>query len=129
LPREAKTECRRSCPARWSAPIRRPFSAPQPRLYYLDYLRAGIVALVMLHHTAITYGGGAGSGWYYLGRTGSGLTDAALTMFVSFNQAWFMAFLFFLSGFFSPPSLMRKGPGPYVADRLRRFGIPLVVAS
>lgn len=27
--------------------------APQARLYYLDHLRAGIMALVMLHHTAI----------------------------------------------------------------------------
>jgi peptidoglycan/LPS O-acetylase OafA/YrhL len=28
--------------------------AAPPRLYYLDYLRAAIVALVFLHHTAIT---------------------------------------------------------------------------
>ncbi len=101
--------------------------ALQSRLYYLDYLRAAVVGLVMLHHTAITYGGGAGTGWYYLDRTGGAWTGALLTMFVSLNQAWFMGFLFLLSGYLSLPSLMRKGPGQYVLDRLRRFGIPLLV--
>ena len=37
--------------------------ASPARLHYLDYLRAGVVALVFLHHTAITYG--ASGSWYY----------------------------------------------------------------
>ncbi len=33
------------------------------RLHHLDYLGAGLVALVLVHHTAITYG--AAASWYY----------------------------------------------------------------
>jgi glucans biosynthesis protein C len=95
------------------------------RLYYLDYLRAGTVALVMLHHTAITYG--ASGSWYYTDASHSKLVVALLTWFVGVNQAWFMSFLYFLSGYLSLPSLTRKGGGQYALDRLRRFGIPLVV--
>ena len=43
------------------------------------------------------------------------------------DQAWCMAFLFFLSGYLALPSLARKGAGPYHVDRLRRFGIPIIV--
>jgi len=99
--------------------------APPARLYYLDYLRAGVVALVMLHHTAITYGG-SGS-WYYADASTSKYVQALLTWLTGYDQAWFMAFLFFLSGYLSLPSYTRKGAGPYLVDRLRRFGIPLVV--
>jgi glucans biosynthesis protein C len=102
----------------------RPEAAPT-RLYYLDYLRAGVVALVMLHHTAITYG--AAGSWYYHDPATSLLLRALLTLFVAVNQAWFMAFLFFLSGYLSLPSYTRKGANRYVVDRLRRFGIPLIV--
>lgn len=102
----------------------RPEASPA-RLYYLDHLRAGVVALVMLHHTAITYG--ASGSWYYSDPTHSKYLVALLSWFTAFNQAWFMSFLFFLSGYLSLPSYTRKGAGRYVLDRLRRFGIPLVV--
>jgi len=95
------------------------------RLHYLDYLRAGVVALVMAHHTAITYG--AAGSWYYSDNGTSLLPKILLTMFTAFNQAYFMAFLFFLSGYLSIPSYTRKGAARYAVDRVRRFGIPLVV--
>ncbi len=95
------------------------------RLHYLDYLRAGVVALVFMHHTAITYG--ALGSWYYSDAGSALLPKGILTIFVAVNQGWFMGFLFFLSGYFSIPSYTRKGAAQYVADRLRRFGIPLVV--
>ena len=40
-----------------------PVPAPsRGRLHFVDYLRAGLVTLVILHHTAISYGG---SGSFY----------------------------------------------------------------
>ncbi len=95
------------------------------RIPYLDYLRAAVVALVFLHHTAITYG--AAGSWYYAAGATTPLAKGLLTLFVAYNQSWFMGFLFFLSGYLSLPSYGRKGAGRYVADRLRRFGIPLLV--
>jgi len=97
---------------------------PPGRLYYLDYLRAGVVALVFLHHTAITYG--ASGSWYYSDAGSSALSSGLLTLLAAFDQSWFMGFLFFLSGYLSPPSYARKGAGRYVLDRLSRFGIPLM---
>ncbi len=95
------------------------------RLHYLDYLRAGLVALVLFHHTAITYG--APGSWYYTDPHPAGpAAQGLLTMFVAWNQAYFMGLLFFISGYLSPTSYARKGPGRYLADRLWRFGIPLV---
>jgi len=37
-----------------------------------------------------------------------------------------MGFFFLLSGYFSPASFDRKGPGVFLRDRLIRLGIPLV---
>ena len=81
--------------------------------------------LVILHHTAITYG--APGGWYYNERTpSSSLPGLLLTLFVATNQAYFMGFFFLLAGYFTPPSLERKGYGKFLGDRLLRLGVPLL---
>jgi hypothetical protein len=49
-----------------------------------------------------------------------------MTLFVAINQAFFMGFFFMISSYFTPGSYDRKGPGPYVMDRLKRLGIPLL---
>ena len=97
------------------------------RSYYIDRIRVVITALVVLHHTAITYG--APGGWYYkeLPNTIPSLTGVLFIFFVSFNQAYFMGFFFLLAGYFTPASYNRKGPGKFLADRLIRLGIPLAV--
>ena len=112
-------------PAAAAAAAPPPAARAPERLHYLDYLRAGVVALVFVHHTAITYG--ASGSWYYSDASRSKVVEGLLTLLAAYDQAWFMGFLFFVSGYFSLPSLARKGPGAYVADRLRRFGIPLLV--
>jgi fucose 4-O-acetylase-like acetyltransferase len=48
---------------------------------------------------------------------------------VGFNDAFFMALMFFLSGLFVWNSLQRKGAGAFVRDRARRLGLPFVAAS
>jgi fucose 4-O-acetylase-like acetyltransferase len=96
------------------------------RAYYIDRLRVVLIALVVFHHTAITYG--APGGWYYheLPLTAS-LTGLALILFVSINQAYFMGFFFLIAGYFTPGSYDRKGPLEFAKDRLVRLGIPLLV--
>ncbi|MFI6768605.1 acyltransferase family protein [Streptomyces sp. NPDC050355] len=96
----------------------------RPRLLYIDNLRITLTALVVLHHTAVTYGNIPA--WYYTepAKDGSGLL---LDVFVMFNQAFFMGFFFMIAGYFTPASYDRKGARPFFRDRLKRLGIPLLV--
>ena len=48
-------------------------------------------------------------------------------LFCAWQDVYLMSFMFFLSGLFVWPSLMRKGSGKFLADRLRRIGLPLIV--
>ena len=95
------------------------------RLYFVDYLRAALVCLVILHHTAITYGG-LGS-FYYTEPATSSASAGLLTLFTNFNQAWMLGAFFMLSGYFTPGSYDRKGIWRFLKDRLIRLGIPLLV--
>ena len=103
-----------------------PANASAPRdLYYIDRLRSVMTALVLLHHTAITYGAPGGWFWYELHPSGSP-ASLLLTLFVSTNQAYFMGFFFLLAGYFTPASLERKGYGRFLGDRFLRLGLPLL---
>ncbi len=96
-----------------------------PRDLYLDRLRAVMTALVVLHHTAITYGGPGG--WFYHEVNASASPSSLLlTMFCATNQAYFMGFFFLLAGYFTPGSLERKGYARFIADRSLRLGLPLL---
>src|SRR5215469_11149547 len=95
------------------------------RELYIDRLRSGMTALVILHHTAITYG--AIGGWFYYELKPSGSASSLLlTMFCATNQAYFMGFFFLLAGYFTPPSLERKGYARFLGDRFLRLGLPLL---
>ena len=84
-----------------------------------------MTVLVILHHTAITYG--APGGWYYNELKPSGtVSSLLLTLFVATNQAYFMGFFFLLAGYFTPPSLERKGYAKFLGDRFLRLGLPLL---
>jgi glucans biosynthesis protein C len=97
------------------------------RLYYLDHLRVVLTILVLVHHTAITYG--ADGSWVYKDvpqTDGLSITAIILTLFTAINQSFFMGLFFFLSGYFTPQSYNRKGAGLFFKDRLIRLGIPLL---
>jgi peptidoglycan/LPS O-acetylase OafA/YrhL len=95
------------------------------RELYIDRLRVALTALVILHHTAITYG--ASGSWFYNElRPSSAPSSLLLTLFAATNQAYFMGFFFLLAGYFTPPSLERKGYARYLGDRLLRLGLPLL---
>jgi len=84
-----------------------------------------MTALVVLHHTAIVYG--ASGGWFYHEVPASAAPSSLLlTLFAATNQAYFMGFFFLLAGYFTPPSLERKGYRRFLADRFLRLGLPLL---
>jgi len=101
-------------------------SAPA-RQAFIDQLRGLTSLLVVLHHTAITYGG-AGS-WYYkeVAPSSAGIAGPLLSLLCAIDQAWFMGAFFLWAGYFTPGPFARKGPARYFAERLVRLGIPLVV--
>lgn len=94
---------------------------------YIDNIRIALTVLVILHHTAITYG--APGGWYYSEPPDGLVSGLLLTVFVSTNQAFFMGFFFLLSSYFIPASYARKGRYRFLLDRLKRLGIPIVFYS
>lgn len=111
-------------PNRDAAPADRP--GPALRNAGLDALRASVTLLVLFHHTALTYG--AIGGWFYRELQPDGSPSSMLLVFFcTLNQAWFMGLFFLLAGYFTPAALHAKGPWRFMADRLLRLGLPLLL--
>jgi peptidoglycan/LPS O-acetylase OafA/YrhL len=105
-----------------------PISAAPSRIFFVDYLRAAIITLVILQHLAVAYGN-TGFLFYYAEPTSDYLTLVVLIIFQYLNQAWIMGLFFLISGYFSPSSFDHKGPKRFTKDRLIRLGIPLLIFS
>ncbi|MBS1525437.1 MAG: acyltransferase [Bacteroidetes bacterium] len=102
-------------------------SGSKTKIVYIDHIKVILIILVVLHHTFITYG--APGGWYYYQKTTNEVAKGIMTFFVATNQSFFMGFFFFLSAYFIPASLEKKGPAKFIKDRLVRLGIPLAFYS
>lgn len=96
---------------------------PTERNAGIDLVRVLMTMLVILHHTAIVYGGSGG--WFW--RQEPNASNPLLVMFNAINQSYFMGLFFLLAGYYTPASFDRKGAGRYLADRWIRLGLPLLV--
>jgi peptidoglycan/LPS O-acetylase OafA/YrhL len=94
------------------------------RLPFVDNLRILLIALVILVHLSVTYGGAGG--WYYYERPTTDLAFAVLTFHNAVCQSFFMGFLFLISAYLTVGSYDRKGPKRYLRDRFLRLGVPLL---
>lgn len=94
------------------------------RLIFLDRIRVLLIALVVLHHAAVTYSDIPA--WYYYEKPTDG-SAKMLDIFIIFNQAFFMGLFFALSAYLVPSAVARKGTGTFLSSRLWRLGVPLVV--
>jgi len=97
------------------------------RLFFVDYIRASVITLVILHHLAVVYA--ANTAFYYVEPTKNVSVIILLVLFQLSNQAWFMGLFFLISGYFSPLSFDHRGPVRFVRDRLVRLGIPVLAFS
>jgi peptidoglycan/LPS O-acetylase OafA/YrhL len=96
------------------------------RLAFLDNIRWSMIVLVLSMHAADTYS--PFGNWYYVDRGPAGLpTKIFFGVYQSFLQAFFMALLFFVAGYFSAPAYDRKGFMPFVRDRFFRLGVPTLL--
>ena len=92
----------------------------------IDALRAAVTALVVFHHTALTYG--AIGGWYYREIPPSPTVPSLLLiLFCTTNQAWFMGLFFLLAGYYTPAAFERRGALAFLQGRGLRLGAPLLV--
>jgi peptidoglycan/LPS O-acetylase OafA/YrhL len=86
----------------------------------LDRARTFITMLVLIHHSVIAY--------TYYGHTDP-QSFLGFDGVVLFNDSFFMSAMFFLSGLFVWPSLLRKGTGWFLRDRWWRLGLPFIICA
>jgi surface polysaccharide O-acyltransferase-like enzyme len=89
------------------------------RIVALDRARTLITLLVVLHHSVINY--------TYFGH-GDRMRWLGFDLVVLFNDSFFMACMFFISGLFVRGSLARRGPANFLANRAWRLGVPFLIS-
>ncbi len=96
-------------------------SSSGSRLAFLDNLKACLAILVVMHHAGQPYGP-TGGAWPIFHAEKFRL----LGPFFHINASFFMGLFFLISAYFLPQAFARKGAGPFVAERLRRLGLPVL---
>jgi Acyltransferase family len=89
------------------------------RIVAFDRARTFITVLVLLHHSVVNYthfGNGDKARWL------------GFDLVVLFNDSFFMACMFLISGLFVHQSLTQRGPANFLANRAWRLGIPYLVS-
>jgi Acyltransferase family len=89
------------------------------RIVALDRARTVITLLVVLHHSVINY--------TYFGH-GDRMRWLGFDLVVLFNDSFFMACMFFISGLFVHGSLVRRETANYLGRRAWRLGVPFLVS-
>src|SRR5438046_9778633 len=104
--------------------LRKPDASDQgmmapPRIVPLDRARTFIILLVLLHHSVVNYT------WF---GHGDSMRWLGFDLVVLFNDSFFMAFMFFVSGLFVRDRLIRKGSAILLRDRLWRVCVPFLIS-
>ncbi len=104
-----------------------PAAAHAPsRLLFIDNIRWSMIVLVLSMHASDTYS--PFGNWYYVDRQATGFGTALFFgIYQSFLQAFFMAVLFFIAGYFAAASFDRKGFSTFARDRSFRLGVPTLL--
>jgi len=89
------------------------------RIVALDRARTFVTLLVLFQHSVINY--------TYFGH-GDPMRWLGFDLVVLFNDSFFMAFMFFVSGLFVRDSLVRKGSTVFLRERAWRLGVPFLIS-
>jgi hypothetical protein len=76
-------------------------------------------------HAAMTYMYYAPEWWYVIDDKKS----LAFSLFVVFLDSFPMSALFFLAGYFAPPSLSKRGASVFIRDKFMHIGIPWILGA
>jgi hypothetical protein len=105
---------------------------PRSRDLSIDYLRTTLTLMVLAHHSCLAY-----TTWAYFDkqdsfRSNAPVVDVTRWAFFdyaeNFNDVFFMALMFFISGLFVYPALKKHGTFRFIRDRLLRLGAPFAFA-
>jgi surface polysaccharide O-acyltransferase-like enzyme len=89
------------------------------RIVAFDRARTFITLLVLLHHSVVNYthfGNGDKARWL------------GFDLIVLFNDSFFMACMFLISGLFVQQSLTNRGPANFLTNRAWRLGVPYLLS-
>src|ERR1700760_1205101 len=89
------------------------------RMVAFDRARTFITLLVVLHHSVVNY--------THFG-TGDKARWLGFALVVLFNDSFFMACMFLISGLFVRDSLARRGTANFIGNRAWRLGVPYLVS-
>src|SRR3954471_2402773 len=89
------------------------------RIAPFDRARTFITLLVLVHHSVLNF--------TYFGE-GDSQRWLGFDLVVLFNDSFFMAFMFFISGLFVWNSLANKGWAAFLRDRAWRLGVPFLIS-
>lgn len=104
----------------------------------LGYLRTFAVLLVLAHHAVLAYHPWAPPAptslltaprWWPAFPVVDSARSGGLALLVGWNDIFFMALLFFVSGLFVPGSLSRRGVRSFLTSRLWRLGLPFLFVA
>jgi len=104
----------------------------------LDAMRIFLVCLVVVHHSVMAYLPEAPPvpqsliaipHWWQAFPIVDSVTWSGFSLLVAFNDTFFMAALFFLSGLFVWGSLRRKGVRTFLRERTVRLGTAFLFAA
>ncbi len=91
----------------------------KPRIVAFDRARTFIILLVLIHHSVLNYTHfGSGDKMRWLG----------FDLVVLFNDSFFMACMFLISGLFVHGSLTRRGAANFLGNRSWRLGVPFLIS-
>jgi fucose 4-O-acetylase-like acetyltransferase len=95
------------------------------RLEFISRYKGLLATLVVLIHTGVTYGGIGG--WDFVEAHDVLWLKVLTTTINSFSQSFVLGAFFFISAYFLPRSLEKKGPARFLSDRLIKLGIPYLL--
>lgn len=103
----------------------------------LGYLRAFLTLMVVAHHAVLAYIRFAPpqaasldrSMWWAAFPVVDSHKWPGIELFTGYNDTFFMALMFLVSGIFAWPSLTRKGTSAFARDRMLRLGLPFIIGA
>jgi peptidoglycan/LPS O-acetylase OafA/YrhL len=107
------------------------------RLFQLSYLRAFVTLLVVIHHSVLAYlsmklprpGSTHPALWWAAVPISDSVKWPGFDLLAAWDDIFFMALMFLISGLFVWPGLQQHNAGRYLRRRLLRLGVPFAVGA
>lgn len=110
-----------------------PRSPRSGRIRAIDDLRSAVIVLVVAHHAALAYIPHAQRDPLHYIQSTAPVVDPQrwwpLELLVTWDDQFFMALLFLLSGLFVLPAIRRKGVRRFLLERGQRLGLPFLLMA